>query len=291
MADTKLMTSDRSRSRGPACRAQAGFTLVEMMITMLLLTIVLTALLALLDRSSTHAQRDSQRGIAIRDVQNSVHRMAVELRQAYRVNGCGRQDVTQCTMADYARTIDINVRARDHSRRRVIYDCTAAYTGRTNVTSSESAAVFRSCTRRVSTSLSGAGLCCTYAGLGTAEPIIGRVLNWCVGAVGGCATAGSTPGLPFYSRNSARVFTYRTSQPSGTTTTLAQPNGNVDPTQPVTVGGVQVRQDPRLATEIGITIEVPAAGERRVGHRHNILLRDGAYLRNADGPYLGTGNP
>jgi hypothetical protein len=252
------------RGQGHPLR-EGGFTVVEMMVTAALLVVVMTALLNVLDKGGDIVERDQARNYTIRESQVALHRMALELRQAYRINGCGKTAVagswSGCTMADYGHTIDVNVRTQGNSVRRVIYDCSAAHSGASS--NANAATRYRTCTRSVSTTTTGSpARCCAFPSAPT--PVIRRVMNWCVGGGQTCPTPASASLDP--------IFTYKTAKPTGISTVLATPVENANPTGP----------EPRLATKIDLTMEVPTVGERRRGMRHNLLLRDGSYLRNID---------
>jgi len=66
---------------------QAGISLIEVMVSMTLMTIVMGAILALLDSSARSAPREKERSDAIREVQVGLHRMTRELRQATNILG------------------------------------------------------------------------------------------------------------------------------------------------------------------------------------------------------------
>jgi len=66
---------------------ERGLTLVELLVTILLLGMVLTAVLAVLDTSARVAPRDAERANAIGEAQAGLDRMVRELRQAYRIVG------------------------------------------------------------------------------------------------------------------------------------------------------------------------------------------------------------
>lgn len=262
MVRSALSMSKRLRSEA------AGFTLVEMLITMLLLTIVLGALLAVLQTSGTQANRDLDRGNAIREVQAGLYRMSLEVRQAYKINGCGKTtgggSWDDCTIADYGHTIDFNVRGRNNVVRRVIYDCNAAFTGNSNLPNAST--LYRSCERKVNTTLVS-GKCCALP-TATTGIVIQRVRNWCRGGIQTCPSATGTTALV----TTLPVFRYRSVSSDGSQTVLDDPEDNAVPAGP----------DPRLATNIDFTVEVPSAGERRRGLLHHLLLKDAAYLRNID---------
>ncbi len=66
-------------------RHERGLTLVEMLVTMLVMGLVTTAILAVLDTSARIVPKDAERATAIREAQTGLTRMVRELRQAYRI--------------------------------------------------------------------------------------------------------------------------------------------------------------------------------------------------------------
>lgn len=68
-----------------ALSRQAGLTLVEMLVTVLLMGVVTTAILAVLDTSARVVPRDTERAAAIGEAQAGLNGMVRELRQAYRI--------------------------------------------------------------------------------------------------------------------------------------------------------------------------------------------------------------
>jgi prepilin-type N-terminal cleavage/methylation domain-containing protein len=66
-------------------RGEAGFTLVELLVSMSLLTIVMGALLGIADSSLPVAARDQERAHVLGEAQSGLDRMTRELRQATKV--------------------------------------------------------------------------------------------------------------------------------------------------------------------------------------------------------------
>src|SRR3954463_4404165 len=66
-------------------REESGFTLVELLVAAGLMLVVVGAVLALLDSSSSIAARDQERTHAIGETQAGVHEMTKELRQAFSI--------------------------------------------------------------------------------------------------------------------------------------------------------------------------------------------------------------
>lgn len=280
----------RIRARAEDLRSdERGFSLVELLIVTLLLTLVLGATLSVLDRTNPQAAADTERGQAIRDVQRGVDRMMRELRQAYLINGCGRvgNDIANCTFEEYTHTIDFNVRTPTNQRRRVVYSCNTAFTGVS--TSANAAANFRNCVRRVSTTpsvdLDSDGVldvqdtCCTHPGTTGGEVIIERLLNWCRPDLATDTLACPTTTLPRPSTNNTRgIFIYVKTDLDGDYIEHDDPAVTAD--RDAITG-----RDPRLAEQVQVTVEVPSQGERRSAYTENaanLLLKDSAWLRNVD---------
>ena len=101
----------RIRSFRARARAEAGFTLVELLVAMGLLLVVLGAALALFDSSNTIAARDQERTHAIREAQVGVYAMTKELRQAYSI----------VSSSPYLIEVHVWKNGADHD---VTYDCT-----------------------------------------------------------------------------------------------------------------------------------------------------------------------
>lgn len=66
-------------------RSETGLTLVELLVTILVLGVVTTAILAVLDTSARIVPRDTERATAIGEAQTGLDGMIRELRQAYRI--------------------------------------------------------------------------------------------------------------------------------------------------------------------------------------------------------------
>ncbi len=66
---------------------ESGLTLTELLVTILLLGLVLSATLSVLDTNVRSAPRDDERAIAITEAQTGLNGMVRELRQAYSVQG------------------------------------------------------------------------------------------------------------------------------------------------------------------------------------------------------------
>jgi prepilin-type N-terminal cleavage/methylation domain-containing protein len=66
-------------------RQERGLTLVEMLVTMLVMGVVATAVLAVLDTSARVVPKDAERAMAIGEAQTGLNGMVRELRQAYRI--------------------------------------------------------------------------------------------------------------------------------------------------------------------------------------------------------------
>src|SRR3954470_18706914 len=94
-------------------RDEAGWTLVELMITAGLLAVVLTAILSLLDTTNKLAPVDQERAHDLRETQVGVYRMTRELRQGHSLVQTGPYVVEAHVYAGGA----------DHD---VVYDCSGA---------------------------------------------------------------------------------------------------------------------------------------------------------------------
>jgi type II secretory pathway pseudopilin PulG len=64
-----------------------GLTLVELLVTILVMGLVVTAILGVLDTSARIAPKDVERANAIGEAQTGLNRIVRELRQAYRIVG------------------------------------------------------------------------------------------------------------------------------------------------------------------------------------------------------------
>lgn len=109
-------SSDVSAER---LRHEDGFTLIELMVAMVIFSIVLSAVLSLLDTANRTAYNDQERNTALNEQAIALHRMTGELRQAYQVNG-----PLSGSTSDY---MDVNVRimkpGAGQQDRRVLYWC------------------------------------------------------------------------------------------------------------------------------------------------------------------------
>jgi prepilin-type N-terminal cleavage/methylation domain-containing protein len=66
-------------------RDERGLTLVEMLVTVLVMGLVVTAILSVLDTSARIVPKDTERATAIGEAQSGLNGMVRELRQAYRI--------------------------------------------------------------------------------------------------------------------------------------------------------------------------------------------------------------
>jgi prepilin-type N-terminal cleavage/methylation domain-containing protein len=82
-------------------RGEAGFTLVEMLVAMLLAVIVMLALLATLDSFSRNAARQSKKTDANGQVRQAMDRIVADLRQARTIEVAGGYDLVY-TVSDSA---------------------------------------------------------------------------------------------------------------------------------------------------------------------------------------------
>lgn len=138
MADSGLTTCMRS-SR------EAGFTLVEMLVSMTLALMIGAASLLLLEAAVPHADRELQREVAVGEARGGLERMIREIRNADSVN------------ATSPTVIDVNT-PTPAGARRVVYQCNAAF----------QAVTYRQCTR-YSGSVGGA--------VGGGSVVVERLIN------------------------------------------------------------------------------------------------------------------
>ena len=90
--------------------AEGGFTLIEALVTISLLSVVLTAILSLSDTTQRIYPKDEQWATSIRTAQVGLAGMTRELRQAYALNSFS------------STSIDAQVRVNGRVRR-VVFDC------------------------------------------------------------------------------------------------------------------------------------------------------------------------
>ena len=91
-----------------------GFSLVELIVVMTMLTVALGSILTVVERTVRISNEDSERAHAIRSAQVEMLALVREGRQAFRVN------------SSTATRLDVSV-ARGATTRRVIYDCTISH--------------------------------------------------------------------------------------------------------------------------------------------------------------------
>jgi prepilin-type N-terminal cleavage/methylation domain-containing protein len=91
-----------------------GFSLIELIVVMTILTVALGAILTVVERTTRISNEDRERAHAIRSAQVELDRVVREARQAFRVNPStgNRLDVTL---------------TRGGTTRRVVYDCSVAH--------------------------------------------------------------------------------------------------------------------------------------------------------------------
>jgi len=230
------MTVSFQREVPRRMRSERGLTLVELMITVTILTVVLLATFALLDTTRENASRDEERAQSVREAQSGLLRMAKELRHAYRITAAGPNTVTfmmRCSTSESCTST-----GQTANSKLITYTCTTE------------------CARAVSVTPSG-GVCCTVPAGN--EEVIKRIQN------------GSTATCPAPTDNAAApVFNYKVRDAGNNRVQAACDDDGVAP-------------DRRSATDIDITVAVPAGGEKpNQGYRRSIVLRDAVYLRNRD---------
>jgi Tfp pilus assembly protein PilV len=106
-------------------RGESGFTILEVLISSILMVVVMTGVLGLFDRSSKVAYSDLERNISLSEEASALSRITTELRQAYQVN-C---PTGGCTNNATANSIDFDERivtSTGQQDRRVAYLCKEA---------------------------------------------------------------------------------------------------------------------------------------------------------------------
>ncbi len=144
------MTMSRLRR---VARDESGVTLTELLVTIMLLGLVLSATLSVLDTNVRSAPRDDERAIAITEAQTGLNGMVRELRQAYSVQGSTSDSIRVLVRR---RRDDPVTPAVEYATLDVQYSCGSENPGQ--------------CTRReapVGSPLPATG-----------KPVILRVLNW-----------------------------------------------------------------------------------------------------------------
>ena len=254
------MTFELTRAALARVRDSRGFTLVEMLIVMLLLSIVVGALLAILDDTTSVANRDQERSTAVQEANSSLRRMVNELSEAVRI-----------VSAD-PNSIDFVIRSQGPGkpRKRIAYDCGATYTGRTALASD--AATYRQCNRSENV-LDTETVCCDApAGSVMVVDLLrnGAETGYHPSCTGGQASA-MVPVFTYSQRDIATGALEIVCNNAGTALTAPQQTTSV--------------------AHIVITFRTPRRGERTqaTGFRGdpNIFLQDGVFLKNMRGRYAG----
>lgn len=99
------------RSQPPtSLRGEAGFTLIEVLVTATLMLVVVGAVLTVMENTVRVSAQDRERALAIREAEAQLGRLVREARGAYRVH------------AATATRLDLDVHAQGVSRR-VAFDC------------------------------------------------------------------------------------------------------------------------------------------------------------------------
>jgi len=247
---------DRPMQRRASRAGEAGFSLVEVMVVLLLLSFILGAIITSALTAESLGARNQESAQAVRDAQVAVQAMTRELRQAVRIMPTG-SSAGMCPSTSTAGCVDFLVRSRtidpatsNHYVRRVRLDCTVAYAA----AGDPSAAQYRSCARYVGGEVldpAVAAPATTLTGV-----LIPRILNWTTGT---CAAIDPTFTCP--------VFGYRKSDPTSATGWVAA-SASTD----------TASSD---AERINVTLQVPSRGESWArGAKRNLLVQDGAQLRN-----------
>lgn len=248
-------------------REESGFSLVELLIVVLLLTLVLGATLSVLDRTNSHAARDQERVAAAQEVRAGIGRMINDIRQAGSVDNAtawGIDMIVRCRTVDPSpncQTVTLDRPGTDIRwtalAKRVVWRCDAKHAGPSNV--ANATAIYRECVRTVGrpdvpaapalpsglTTAPGSSTCSELAATTECEVAIRRVKNW------------DNTAYP-----TEAIFTF------GIDETTAQ----------------QTVVD---TNSVRITIRVPRLGERRSGQQgsvpaRDVVIKDSAYLRNID---------
>lgn len=271
-----------NHARGLRLRGgESGFTLVELLIVILLLAVVLSATLALLDRTNSQAAKDQERTAAANEVRAGVARMVTDVRQAGVINAgnawqiellvrCRSGETANCATTTVAGENDSTWTAR---AKKVVWRCDARNSSPSTVTNAN--AIYRECVRTVmlpsatanpgvvagsgglpnsgTAGTNPGGLTCNDLGPTGCQVAIPRVKNW---DNRGPATSSVCPaGARCY--DNEPIFTYRLSDSTAAPTAVD-------------------------AEEIDITIRVPRGGERRNAIAGDLLIKDAVYLRNVD---------
>ena len=86
MVDIRLVVLQiRGTALARLRREESGFTLIELMISTMLLLVILGAVLALLDSAGKVGPQENERALDIHELQTGVYGMTRELRQAYSI--------------------------------------------------------------------------------------------------------------------------------------------------------------------------------------------------------------
>ena len=99
-------------------RSERGMTLAELLVGMLLMSVVLIAILGLLDAAVKTAPRDEERADAIREGQVGLHVMTRELREANKVWTPGKTQIYVNIVDDTHVLYDCGVVAPDNPNER-----------------------------------------------------------------------------------------------------------------------------------------------------------------------------
>ena len=210
---------------------EAGFTLVELMVSSLVLVVLLIAIANVSDAGQVVATRDGELALAVSESQPGFDRMVRELRQAVALNPSG---VGGGSCSSRTNCIDFNVMQRtptDASGKPIAGSARSLYRIRYACLPGT---VIATCRRYVSSDV-------IVPATTPGSPVVDRVLNG--------ATTSATP-----------IFRYRTK--AGT---------ELAGTDSLT-----------LARTVDVSVQVPAKGGRKTGFVHNIVLHDGAHLKNID---------
>lgn len=121
--DTRGGPAPPKRRRRSLARAasESAFSLIEVLVTLVVTSLALTAILSLIEQSSRVASSDIERNASLNEQSGAFSRMIDELRQAYAVN-C---PTGGCTSNATATALDFDERVTSSGQqdRRVAYNC------------------------------------------------------------------------------------------------------------------------------------------------------------------------
>jgi prepilin-type N-terminal cleavage/methylation domain-containing protein len=114
--------------RARLAQEERGMTLPEVLVSIVIFSVVLLAILGLNDTATKIVPKDTERGLAIREAQSGLDRMVRELRQAYRVVGTSPSSMQ--VQVRLKRDDPSTPTVETHVSRTVEYDCGVGQSGR-----------------------------------------------------------------------------------------------------------------------------------------------------------------